>query len=148
RAATAQNPAPAKAKIGVLRTLAPFLGRQRGLVLAWLVALAASSTATLSLPVAVRLMIDRGFSDAANVNLAFAVLFTVALALALATALRFFFVSLLGERVIADLRTRLYGHLMGLEDRKSTRLNSSHVKISYAVFCLKKKRIYLNRRSM
>src|SRR5207302_6182189 len=30
--------------------------------------------------------------------------------------------------------------LLGLEDRKSTRLNSSHVKISYAVFCLKKKK--------
>src|SRR5690606_40792895 len=30
-------------------------------------------------------------------------------------------------------------HHHGLEDRKSTRLNSSHVKISYAVFCLKKK---------
>src|SRR5690606_40465980 len=28
----------------------------------------------------------------------------------------------------------------GIEDRKSTRLNSSHVKISYAVFCLKKKK--------
>src|SRR5436309_12169672 len=33
------------------------------------------------------------------------------------------------------------GHL----DRKSTRLNSSHVKISYAVFCLKKKRPYSNK---
>src|SRR5690606_40273048 len=31
--------------------------------------------------------------------------------------------------------------LAGDEDRKSTRLNSSHVKISYAVFCLKKKKI-------
>src|SRR3989442_6126988 len=30
---------------------------------------------------------------------------------------------------------------MGLGDRKSTRLNSSHVRISYAVFCLKKKSI-------
>src|SRR5690606_8313556 len=30
-------------------------------------------------------------------------------------------------------------HLLTPEDRKSTRLNSSHVKISYAVFCLKKK---------
>ena len=127
RAATAQNPAPAKAKIGVLRTLAPFLGRQRGLVIAWLVALAAFSTATLSLPVAVRLMIDRGFSDAANVNLAFAVLFAVALALALATALRFFFVSLLGERVIADLRTRLYGHLMGLDQEFYERSRSGEL---------------------
>src|SRR5436305_10254591 len=32
---------------------------------------------------------------------------------------------------------------VGAEDRKSTRLNSSHVRISYAVFCLKKKRVYL-----
>src|SRR5438874_6174205 len=32
----------------------------------------------------------------------------------------------------------------GLEDRKSTRLNSSHVEISYAVFCLKKKKILYN----
>ncbi len=106
---------PARARVGVLRTLLPFLGRQRGLVVAWLIALAASSTATLSLPVAVRLMIDRGFSDAGNINTAFAVLFVVALGLALATAARFFFVSLLGERVIADLRTRLYGHLVGLD---------------------------------
>src|SRR5690606_39645702 len=35
--------------------------------------------------------------------------------------------------------TQLYTHLIGKVDRKSTRLNSSHVKISYAVFCLKKK---------
>src|SRR5699024_8297373 len=96
----AAEPAPAKARIGVLRTLLPFLGRQRGLLVAWLLALAASSAATLSLPVAVRMMIDRGFGDAANINAAFSVLFAVAVALALATALRFFFVSLLGERVI------------------------------------------------
>src|SRR3989442_10129848 len=44
-----------------------------------------------------------------------------------------------------DLRSRMprYGihECSGLlEDRKSTRLNSSHVRISYAVFCLKKKK--------
>src|SRR5690606_18834490 len=33
-----------------------------------------------------------------------------------------------------------FPHLLGMSDRKSTRLNSSHVKISYAVFCLKKKK--------
>src|SRR5436309_9240353 len=37
-------------------------------------------------------------------------------------------------------------HDIGLRDRKSTRLNSSHVKISYAVFCLKKKRITVSDR--
>src|SRR5690606_41758695 len=39
--------------------------------------------------------------------------------------------------VFLDSRTR--GEMRGRSDRKSTRLNSSHVKISYAVFCLKKK---------
>src|SRR3712207_8077078 len=34
------------------------------------------------------------------------------------------------------------GHLHGAGDRKSTRLNSSHANISYAVFCLKKKKIF------
>src|SRR5207249_6067844 len=38
------------------------------------------------------------------------------------------------------LNERHYGALQGLKDRKSTRLNSSHVSISYAVFCLKKKK--------
>ncbi|MCD9031268.1 ATP-binding cassette domain-containing protein [Luteimonas sp. Y-2-2-4F] len=104
-----------KAPLGVLRTLLPFLARQRGLLLAWLLALVASTAATLSLPVAVGQMIDRGFSSAGNIDAAFALLFAVALALALATAARFYFISLLGERVIADLRTRLYAHLIGLD---------------------------------
>src|SRR5690606_39340296 len=40
---------------------------------------------------------------------------------------------------IVDASRALYGSAPAKEDRKSTRLNSSHVKISYAVFCLKKK---------
>src|SRR3712207_8556629 len=40
----------------------------------------------------------------------------------------------------ADLGSRAEGTLRGDEDRKSTRLNSSHANISYAVFCLKKKK--------
>src|SRR5690606_40683073 len=43
----------------------------------------------------------------------------------------------LGGRGTHDLRVRLRSDV---QDRKSTRLNSSHVKISYAVFCLKKKK--------
>src|SRR5690606_41299507 len=39
-----------------------------------------------------------------------------------------------------SLRAALFGAGAQFEDRKSTRLNSSHVKISYAVFCLKKKK--------
>ncbi len=104
-----------KAPVGTLRALWPFVMRQRGLFIAWLVALAAASAATLSLPVAVKQMIDGGFSSAGNIDRAFALLFLVALALALASAARFYFVSLLGERVVADLRQRLYAHLIGLD---------------------------------
>src|SRR3546814_9558355 len=104
-----------KPRLGSLRALWPFVLRHKGLLVAWLVSLAASSTATLSLPLVVRRMIDHGFSGGGNINATFALVFAVALALALATAARFFFVSLLGERVVADLRDRLYSHLVGLD---------------------------------
>ena len=110
-------PAPTKAPIGSLRALWPFVRRHRGLFIAWLLALAVSSSASLSLPVAFRTMIDDGFrsGSAGGIDRAFLLLFGVALLLALGTAARFFFVSLLGERVVADLRTKLYGHLIGLD---------------------------------
>ena len=111
----APDAAQAKAPVTALKTLWPFVMRQRGLFAAWLIALALSSVATLSLPVAVRGMIDQGFADADRIDATFAVLLLVAIALALFTAARFFFVSLLGERVVADLRTRLYGHLLDLD---------------------------------
>src|SRR2546421_8381127 len=44
------------------------------------------------------------------------------------------------EIQMASIRTYKWGVLLGLADRKSTRLNSSHDQISYAVFCLKKKK--------
>ncbi len=107
----------AKAPIGSLKTLWPFVRRHRGLFTAWLVALAASSTATLTLPHAFRIMIDQGFAQGGGgaIDRAFMLLFAVAVALALATAARFFFVSLLGERVVADLRGQLYAHLVSLD---------------------------------
>ncbi|MCC7633593.1 ABC transporter transmembrane domain-containing protein [Stenotrophomonas rhizophila] len=106
--------APAMRRLGSLGTLWPFVRRHSGLFAAWLVALALSSVATLSLPPAVKLMIDHGFNDNGQINRAFALLFLVAVLLALATAARFFFVSLLGEKVVADLRSRLYAHLIAL----------------------------------
>ncbi len=107
-------PEPALRRLGSLGTLWPFVRRHGGLFSAWLVALAVSSTATLSLPPAVKLMIDHGFSGNGQINRAFALLLLVAVVLGLATAARFFFVSLLGEKVVADLRSRLYAHLISL----------------------------------
>jgi ATP-binding cassette subfamily B protein len=87
------------------------------LFVAWLVALACSSAATLALPAASRVMIDQGFAGGggAAIDRAFLLLFGVAVLLAFATAARFFFVSLLGERVVADLRASLYSHLLSLD---------------------------------
>jgi len=109
------DPVSSNPRVGALASLWPLMRRQRALLAAWFVALAASSTATLALPVAVRYMIDQGFASGTHINIAFSVLFVVALALALATAARFFFVSLLGERVVAELRNQLYSHLIGLD---------------------------------
>jgi ATP-binding cassette subfamily B protein len=105
----------ARPPMNSLRGLLPFLRPHRGLLALWLGALAASSSATLMLPVAVKHMIDQGFSSGGSVDRWFALLFAVAVLLALATAARFYFVSLLGERVVADLRRSLYGHLLSLD---------------------------------
>ncbi len=110
------SPAPApKAPIGSLRALWPFVHRHMTLFCAWLLALAVSSAATLSLPVAFRHMIDQGFSSGANIDRTFGFVLLVILVLALASATRFFFVTLLGERVVADLRQQLYSHLISLD---------------------------------
>ncbi|MDV3437454.1 ABC transporter transmembrane domain-containing protein [Stenotrophomonas sp. C2852] len=105
---------PPLRRLGSLRTLWPFVRRHSGLFTAWLLALAVSSTATLSLPPAVKQMIDHGFSSGGQINRAFALLMLVAVVMALGTAARFYFVSLLGEKVVADLRSQLYAHLIQL----------------------------------
>lgn len=100
-----------------LVTVWPFVRRRRGLLVGWLLALLVSSSATLALPYAVRQMIDHGFSaaDAGFIDRYFLALLGVAVVLAVATALRFAFVSMLGERVVADLRRRVYDHLLALD---------------------------------
>ena len=113
---TAPVEATSKAPIGSLRTLWPFVRKHLSLFIAWLVALAASSTATLALPKAFGVMIDHGFQQGGDaIDRAFVLLFAVTVALPLAPPAHFFFVTLLGERVVADLRQRLYAHLIGLD---------------------------------
>ena len=108
------TPAP-RPGLGTLRALWPFLRAHPGLLTGWLIALALSSLATLCLPLAIGQMIDRGFGSEARIDAAFFTLFAVAVGLGLATAARFYFVSLLGESVIRNLRDRLFGHLIHLD---------------------------------
>ncbi|HLI17512.1 MAG TPA: ABC transporter transmembrane domain-containing protein [Rhodanobacteraceae bacterium] len=104
-------------QLAALGALWPYMRRHRALASGWLFFLALSSAATLALPVAVRHMIDRGFAshDSGLVNATFLALFALALILAIATAARYFCITLLGERAIAALRGILYAHLIRLD---------------------------------
>ena len=109
------SPVPkSKRTLSALRLLPQLVKPHAALVAGWIGFLVLSSAATLSLPVAVRLMIDRGFGadDPAAIDRWFVGLFVVAAVLAIATATRFYFASLLGERVVSDLKRRLYDHLL------------------------------------
>jgi ATP-binding cassette, subfamily B, bacterial len=113
---TAATPRPAR-RIGALARLWPFIKPHRALAFGWLVFLGISSTATLVLPMAVRHMIDQGFghSSATAINATFLGLFGVALVLAFATAARYYCITLLGERALASLRSKLYAHVIRLD---------------------------------
>ncbi len=99
-----------------LARLTPFLRRYRRQIATALVALLLASAATLTVPIAVRRIIDHGFSnsDASLVNQYFAVMLLVVLLLALSSAVRFYYVMWLGERIVADVRDTLFEHLLKL----------------------------------
>lgn len=115
--AMSDAPVTATRPINTLKGLLPFLKPHRPLLVFWLLALSLSSSATLFFPVAIKHLVDQGFSRNGDIDRWFLLLFGVASLLALATAARFYFVSLLGERVIADLRKQLYAHLIRLDQR-------------------------------
>jgi ATP-binding cassette, subfamily B, bacterial len=105
-----------RARVRPLLALLPYVMRYRGRVIAALAALLVAAAATLIVPLAVRRMIDFGFS-AERIGLIdqyFAVMIAVAAVLAGASALRYYLVTILGERVVADLRTDVFSHLTEL----------------------------------
>ena len=105
-----------RASLRPLLALKPYLLRYKGMIAGSLVALIVSAAATLAVPLAVRRMIDVGFSriEPGLVDKYFATLLGVGLILALASAARFYCVTWLGERVVADLRADIFEHLTGL----------------------------------
>ncbi len=104
-------------RVGALRQLWPFIRPHRSLAIGWLVFLGISSGASLTLPMAFRYIIDRGFghSSLGVINTTFVGLFGVALVLAFATAARYYCITLLSERALASLRDKLYSHLISLD---------------------------------
>jgi len=115
--ATAASPSRPKAALGALRPLVPFALAYRGRIALALVALAVASVATLTLPLAVRRVVDRGFSEASGhiLHAYFGMLIVVVAVLALASAARYYLVITLGERVVADLRAAVFRRLAALD---------------------------------
>jgi ATP-binding cassette subfamily B protein len=120
-AAAADTPAAAETgaprrKLRPLLGLTPFVARYKGRAAAALGALLVASLATLAVPVAVRRMIDLGFSRerVGLIDEYFAVMIAVVAVLAVASASRYYLVTTLGERVVADLRRAVFERLTQL----------------------------------
>jgi ATP-binding cassette subfamily B protein len=114
---TAPPTPPARAsKLRPLAALFPYIARYRLRAGAALLSLLAAALATLAVPIAVRRMVDFGFSHEGVelIDSYFAVMLAVAGVLALASAMRFYLVTTLGERIVADLRSEVFGHITAL----------------------------------
>ena len=130
--AETESPTPAvppRRDLKPLGRLAPYIAAHRwDAVLAGLFLLV-SATATMGLTFAVRQMADRGLASqsAPMIDGAFLILALVAGVLALSTGGRFYFITKLGERVVADLREALYGHVMTLDQAYFLKIRTGEV---------------------
>ncbi len=126
-----------------LRLLVPYILRYRIRAALAFVALVVAALATLAVPVAVRRMIDFGFSgDPSLIDSYFTVMIGVVFVLAMASSLRYYLVTTLGERIVSDLREQVFRHLTALSpaffDRSQTgeimsRLTADTTQIKAAV---------------
>jgi ATP-binding cassette subfamily B protein len=100
-----------------LRALLPFLRPHAGVLAAALAALLIASGAMLVLPLGLRQIIDHGMSagDAATVNRYFVGFLLAAVVFGVFAALRYYLVTWLGERVVADLRTAVYRRVVRMD---------------------------------
>ena len=112
-----------------MRRLIPYVLRYRGVAIGAAVSLVVAALTTLTLPLAVRRMIDHGFSSSDSTFIAnyFAMLVVIAAVLAAASAARYYFVITLGERVVADVRNDVFGHVTTLSPGFFDRVQSGEI---------------------
>ncbi|MFN3521669.1 MAG: ABC transporter transmembrane domain-containing protein [Phenylobacterium sp.] len=112
---------PRSRNVRSLSRLVPFVGRHKGDAALAGVFLLTATGATLGMSGALRLLVDNltklraGAGDVASIDRWFLLITAVALALAASSALRYFFVTKLGERIVADLRKAVYAHILTLD---------------------------------
>src|SRR3954468_18853454 len=106
----------ARARLRPLLALSPYIVRYRGRAVLALISLTIAALTTLIVPVAVRRMIDFGFTPEgiAMINSYFSVMVAVVAVLAGASAARYYLVMTIGERIVADIRRDVFAHLTAL----------------------------------
>ena len=106
----------ARRNIGPLIGLMPYVARYKARVVAALIALTVAALATLAVPIAVRRMIDNGFDRdrAGLIDQYFGVMIAVVGLLAVASGMRYYLVTTIGERVVADLREAVFARITTL----------------------------------
>ncbi|MCJ2178425.1 ABC transporter transmembrane domain-containing protein [Novosphingobium album (ex Hu et al. 2023)] len=112
-----QISAPRRRSLGPLRMVWGQLFNYPGRSLAALCALIVTATSTLAIPWGFRQIVDKGFAQGADpsaIGKWFLILLATVCVLAVGTAIRFYMVSWLGERVVADIRLRVQRHLLTL----------------------------------
>ncbi|MBZ6379100.1 ABC transporter [Pacificimonas flava] len=111
------SPEGERKRISKLKIVWDFARRYPFQLAAAFVALLFAAGSTLAIPQGLKLIVDRGFGneDPSTISPYFLGLLGIVVVLALATAVRFYFVSWLGERVVADLRQAVHRHLLSLD---------------------------------
>ncbi len=114
--------------VGPLRGLLPFLRPYRALLIGALAALIVTAMLSLALPLAVRRVVDGFFDESLYLMDAyFGAAIAIAALLALGSAARFYMVTLLGERVVTDIRKAIYDKVIGLSPGFYERLMTGEV---------------------
>ncbi len=113
---TGENASKGRASLKPLLALKPLILAHKGALWGAAIAVVMSAVAMLAVPMAVRRMIDNGFGshDSHLINSYFLTLIGIGLLLAIASPARFYFVNWIGERVVADLRTKVFAQLSTL----------------------------------
>ena len=115
----AKSPVPTDRRLGELRLVWAHVLRYPKQLAVALAALCTTTAATLAIPSGFKRVIDHGLGPGSGgtVSASFHYLLMIVAVLAIATAVRFYFVSWLGERVVADLRVEVQRHLLTLTPR-------------------------------
>lgn len=126
-----KNPKKAKnnKKKRPLRALFPYIKHNRGICLGALISLITAALVMLTLPIAIRRMLDHGFTAAndAMINSYFIMMLLLAAILGIASALRYYFVITLGERVVNHLRRDVFAHIIHLSPSFYDRSHSGEI---------------------